>query len=171
MVTMNSEHHNMVIGVNSKKEYLKFGLLILVMIGLSFALNVTGILSEYMRWFMAIFFVTLAGFKFIGYEMFVMMFRQYDILAQKYKAYAYVYPFIELFLGILYFLDFAPGFREILTVVVMAISAKGVWREIKKRSGVHCACLGNVIKLPLSTVSLIEDVSMGLMAIAMLFIR
>jgi hypothetical protein len=53
----------------------------------------------------------------------------------------------------------------------MGVGTIGVYQEIKKRSGVHRACLGNVIKLPLSTVSLIEDVGMGLMAMFMLFNR
>jgi hypothetical protein len=43
-----------------------------------------------------------------------------------------------------------------------------VAQELKRRAGIHCACLGNVIKLPLSTVSLVEDIGMGLMAAAML---
>ncbi len=146
-------------------------MLILAIGGLAYVTNWTGGVENYLRWFMGIFFLVFAGFKFIGYEMFIEMFAGYDIVAKKYRKYAYIYPFIELALGVTCVLNMAPITREIAVIIVMGVSSVGVWREVKKRSGVHCACLGNVIKLPLSTVSLIEDVGMGLMAIAMLVLR
>jgi hypothetical protein len=115
--------------------------------------------------------VVFATFKLIGYQMFALMFVGYDIIAKRLKPYAYAYPFIELGLGVLYLANLMPAARDIITVIVMAIGAIGVFQEIKKRRGIHCACLGNIIKLPLSTVSLIEDVGMGLMAVLMLSLR
>lgn len=167
---MSSEDHHMIAGEHSKKEIIKFAVVILAIASTAFLANWSGGLENYLRWFMAIFFLVFAGFKFLGYEMFVVMFRGYDILAKKYRPYAYAYPFIEFILGVLYFLDLVPVARELLTIIIMAIGTKGVWQEVKKRSGVHCACLGNIIKLPLSTVSLVEDVGMGLMALVMLVI-
>lgn len=156
---------------SSPIEYFKFSLVIVAILLISLWLysqsTQTG-WGEYLRWFMGIFFVVFAGFKFVGYKMFAMMFAGYDVVAKRYKAYAYAYPFIELSLGLLYLFDVAPGARDLVTLVVMGTGAIGVFQEIKKRSGIHCACLGNVIKLPLSTVSLIEDVGMGVMALAML---
>lgn len=166
-----STHHTVPEGENSPKEYAKFALILLVITLISLFLHsVYGVggIREFLRWFMGVFFIVFAAFKFIGYQMFVMMFAGYDIVAKRIKPYAYVYPFVELGLGILYLADTAPLSRDLMTVFIMGIGTIGVAQEINKRSGIHCACLGNVIKLPLSTVSLVEDVGMGLMAFLML---
>lgn len=169
------EHKNHVVsGESSPKEYAKFALVILAITALSYYLSRTvgdSTTMDFARYFMGVFFVVFASFKLVGYKMFVMMFAGYDVLAKRSKLYAHAYPFIELGLGLLYLTNsFGPS-RDILTIAVMGIGTIGVYHEIKKRSGIHCACLGNVIKLPLSTVSLIEDVGMGLMAAVMLFIK
>lgn len=162
----------MVEGEGTAKEYLKFAGVILTILIISIALNGGfGPWDEFLRWFMGVFFVVFAGFKFAGYKMFALMFAGYDIVAKRFKAYSYAYPFIELGLGLLYLLDLIPVSRDIAAIVVMGIGSVGVVQEIKKRSGIHCACLGNIIKLPLSTVSLVEDVGMGLMALLMLIAR
>lgn len=171
---MDNGHHDMVEGESSTTEYLKFTAVIAVITAAAFILNVlygSGGWQEYLRWFMGVFFVVFAGFKFVGYKMFAMMFAGYDVIAKRFKAYAYAYPFVELALGIMYLADIAPIPRDIATVLIMGIGSIGVVQEIKKRSGIHCACLGNVIKLPLSTVSLVEDVGMGAMAAVMLLIQ
>jgi len=166
--------HTMVNGEHSPKEVLKFVLVIVAIVTASLLLTKAygpQSLTGWMRWFMGVFFIVFAGFKLIGYRMFVMMFAGYDIIAKRYKIYGYLYPFIELVLGLAYVFDLYPIARDVLTVLVMGISSIGVWQELQKRSGIHCACLGNVIKLPLSTVSFIEDAAMGLMAAAMIGMR
>lgn len=165
------DDHKMVHGESSPKEYVKLGLVIASIVLVSLVLNLNfgdGGWLEYLRWFMGVFFVIFASFKFVGYSMFTMMFAGYDVVAKRFKFYSYLYPFIELGLGILYLANVLPVTRDVITVVVMSVSVVGVVQELKKRRGIHCACLGNVIKLPLSTVSLIEDVGMGLMALVML---
>lgn len=164
----------MVNGESSLKEYIKFALIILGVTALAWFLTIIygpNTLAGALRWFMGVFFVVFASFKLIGYNMFVLMFAGYDVIAKRVKAYSYAYPFIELSLGILYLFNLIPNTRDLLTILIMGIGSIGVAQEIKKRSGIHCACLGNIIKLPLSTVSLIEDVGMGLMAFAMLMLR
>lgn len=168
---MHDAHHSMVEGDNSPLEYIKFGLVataITVLAYIFYATSGSSGFEAYLRWFMGVFFLVFAGFKFVGYNMFVMMFAGYDIVAKRFKAYAFAYPFIELTLALLYLGDLIPGARDIVTLIVMAVGSIGVFQEISKRSGIHCACLGNIIKLPLSTVSLVEDVGMGLMALVML---
>lgn len=165
------DHTKMVNAEYSPKEILKFIAVILGIIGVSTVLAsliTTLTLENWLRWFMGVFFITFASFKFVGYKMFAMMFSGYDVVAKRLKGYAYIYPFIELGLGALYILDVAPVTRDWLTILILGISSIGVVQELRKRSGIHCACLGNVIKLPLSAVSLVEDVAMVLMAIFML---
>ena len=51
----------------------------------------------------------------------------------------------------------------------MIVSAAGIAREMRRGNEFTCACLGTTLNVPLSTVSLIETVGMGVMAAAMLF--
>lgn len=160
--------NNMIEGEHSPKEYAKFAIIILVITLLAWFINGTSGWINYLQWFMGIFFVIFGSFKLIGYQMFTMMFAGYDIVAKRFKPYAFAYPFIELALGIFYLFNMGSFGRDFLALIIMGVGSIGVFQEIKKRSGIHCACLGNVIKLPLSTVSLVEDVGMGLMALVML---
>ena len=159
---MEHQHHTMTTGEHSPKEIVKFiGVLVAIAL-LSVLINrgATG--------FMGVFFLVFAGFKLAGYTMFVEMFPTYDLVAGKWPTYAKIYPFIEVALGFLYLTNSIPLVRDLATVILMGVSSIGVARELKRRRGIHCACLGNIIKLPLSTVSLVENLAMGLMALYML---
>ena len=155
-------------------EYIKFSLVIAGIILVSYLLyNYGGVegIPTYMRWFMGVFMATFAAFKFVGYKTFAATFAGYDIVARRFSFYGKLFPFIEMSLALLYLLDILPVGRNLLVALVTGIAAIGVFREIyRRKSGVHCACLGSIIKLPLSTVSLIEDLAMFVMAIVMLMI-
>lgn len=164
-----SPHHemSMVQPEASKREYQKlggvFGVIVLAATIMSFVLGFDW--QIWFEWFMGGFFIIFGSFKLIGYEMFIMMFPEYDPIAKRSKLYTYVYPFVELFLGFLYVANLLPLFRDIVTFVIFSISAYGVLQYTSKNpKGIQCACLGNIIKLPLSTVSLIEDVLMAAMS-------
>lgn len=166
-------HHSMIDGEHSPREIIKFiGVIVAITLasfGLAYGGGISS-LSEFLRYFMGVFFVVFASFKFLGYQMFKEMFAGYDIIAKRSTLYAAVYPFIELSLGLMYLINILPIGRDVITIFIMGISSIGVAKEIKRRRGIHCACLGNIIKLPLSTVSLVEDVGMGVMALIMLVI-
>lgn len=159
----------MVDGEHSPKEIAKFIGVIAGIIVVSVLLRVK-FDGDFLNYFMGVFFVVFAGFKLVGYQMFKEMFAGYDVIAKRSSVYAALYPFIELSLGVAYLLNIAPGPRDVITVIIMAVSSIGVFEELRRRRGIHCACLGNIIKLPLSTVSLVENVGMGLMALAMLLL-
>jgi hypothetical protein len=124
-----------------------------------------------MRWLMGVFFLVFGTFKLIGYRTFADVFAGYDLVAKRAKLYGYAYPFVELGLAALYLFDLVPIVRDVATLVVMTVGAAGVVQELRRHRNVHCACLGDVVKLPLSTVSLAEDVGMGAMALVMLAAR
>lgn len=155
-------------------EYIKFGVVMAGIVAASFALqDMSGQdgFAESLRYFMGVFMVVFASFKLIGYKMFVMMFPGYDIVAKRFKAYAYAFPLIQMALGLAYLVDVLPVTRDVIVLLFTGLASIGVFQEVyKRKSGVHCACLGNVIKLPLSTVSFIEDVGMFVMAATMLAI-
>ena len=50
----------------------------------------------------------------------------------------------------------------------MAISSIGVAIELSKKKEIMCACLGVVFKLPMTYVTLLEDLLMAAMALIML---
>ncbi|HEX9679714.1 MAG TPA: MauE/DoxX family redox-associated membrane protein [Candidatus Saccharimonadales bacterium] len=149
---------------SSLAEYIKFAS-VLGLITLTAGLAGGGELAEFLRWFMGVFLVTFSAFKFIGYNMFTLMFSGYDLLAKRSRAYARAYPFIELILGLSFMFDLLPTVRNLAVIGTMGVGSIGVIQEIyHRRRGVYCACLGNIIKLPLSSVSLVEDVAMVAMA-------
>ncbi len=152
------------------REYKKlaavFGLVALCATIMSFVLGFDW--QEWMRWFMAGFFVIFGSFKLIGYENFIASFPQYNVLARRFKPYNYTYPFIELFLGFFFAADLSPVFRNSFTLVIMTIGVYSISRALAKPDTIACVCLGNVIKLPLSTISLLEEGLMAAMAIIML---
>jgi hypothetical protein len=121
------------------------------------------------RIFMGVFMVVFATFKFVGYKMFVEMFPMYDFIAIRSKLFAQTYPFIELVLGLLAIFNLLSPWREVTVAIVMGVGAAGIINQVYiKKKKIHCACLGNIIKLPLSTVSLFEDVLMVGLALYML---
>lgn len=165
------DHAVMPAPVSSRKEYIKFAFVIAAIVFISTALAYAQndlTLLGWMRWFMGVFFIVFASFKFIGYEMFVEMYPNYDLIAMRAKSYGYVYPFLELGLGLMYIGNVAPGARDVVTLVVMGVGAIGVARTLQQHHGIQCACLGNIIRLPLSTTSLVEDTGMAAMALVML---
>jgi copper chaperone CopZ len=123
---------------------------------------------EWMNDFMAGFFLVFSFFKLLNLSAFAQAYRGYDLIAAKSSAYAYAYPFIELALGIAYLIRWNPVATNWITLAVMLVSAAGVLNALRKRQLIECACLGTVFKLPMSKVTLIEDLSMAVMAAAML---
>jgi len=119
--------------------------------------------------FMGLFFLIFALFKFFDLKGFAEGFQMYDLLAQRSRAYALAFPFIEFSLALLYLSRTAPIATNSLTFIIMSVSAVGVIKSLVKGLDFKCACLGTLLKVPLSTVTIVENVGMGLMALWMLF--
>jgi copper chaperone CopZ len=124
--------------------------------------------QETMRYFMAGFFIVFSFFKLLDVPAFAMAYSGYDLLAARWQGWGTVYPFVELGLGMAYLLHWQPVFTHWLTIVVMGFSAIGVVRAVLQKRSIQCACLGTVFQLPMSTVTIVEDVGMVLMATIML---
>ena len=118
--------------------------------------------------FMGGFFLAFSFFKFLDLRGFANGFARYDIVAERWKGWGYVYPFVELALGLAYLTSFWPMVTYSVTVVVMGMGAIGVIRSLLRKDRIKCACLGTVIDLPLGTVTLIEDLGMAVMAAVMI---
>jgi cation transport ATPase len=125
-------------------------------------------LHETMRYFMAGFFLAFSFFKLLDLKAFADAYAGYDLLAARWHGWGTVYPFIELALGIAYLANFNPRVTNWATLIIMGFSAIGVIRAVMSKTRIQCACLGTVFKLPMSTVTIVEDVGMALMAAWML---
>ena len=117
-----------------------------------------------MNYFMAGFFIVFSFFKLLDLKGFADSYSMYDIVAKKIKLYGLIYPFIELALGIAYLIAFNPIVTNTATIIVMGVSSIGVIQSVLKKQKIQCACLGAVFNLPMSTVTIIEDLLMIAMA-------
>ncbi len=122
-----------------------------------------------MRIFMGGFFMIFGVLKILKLKDFASAYQMYDIVAMKSKTYAYIYPFLEIALGISFLLNIIPLVTNWITLIVMIISTIGVYLKLRKKETIMCACLGTVFKVPMTWVTLAEDVLMAGMAIVMIF--
>lgn len=120
----------------------------------------------WMNDFMAGFFLVFSFFKFLDLRGFVSAYRRYDLLAAASVPWAWAYPFVELALGVAYLLRWQPMATNIVTLVLMLVGAAGVLRALARKQHIRCACLGTALNLPMTTVTLIEDLAMAAMAAA-----
>lgn len=126
---------------------------------------------EMMRHFMAGFFIVFSFFKLLDLPGFVNSYRMYDLIAQRIPVWGWAYPFVEAGLGAAYLLNFSPRIVNAVTLVLMLIGAAGVLRALRGGQRIRCACLGAVLNLPMTKVTLIEDLTMAAMAAVMLIMH
>lgn len=124
--------------------------------------------TEMMGNFMAGFFIVFGFFKLLDPRGFVDTYRTYDLLAKAVSPWAWAYPFVEVGLGAAYLLKIAPLLTNLATLVIMLIGALGVGRALMNKQRIRCACLGTALNLPMTTITLVEDLGMAAMAGAML---
>ncbi len=162
---MEHEHHHVDLG----KELKKFYSLVVLISVIALISNIGSFnVNEIMSTFMGLSFLMLGFAKFLDYENAVETFTRYDLVAQKVKAYAYFYPFIELGLGASYLFGFWPSGRNWVALAVLSVGTYGIKKMLAQPGHIECACLGKLIKLPLSKISYYEDMVMAIMAAVML---
>lgn len=166
----NQDNHMNHDSENKSREYLKFTGIMLSILVISIIITSNSSLA-FVDSFMGVFFVVFAGFKISRLKEFAYGFQSYDLIAKKSLAYSYVYPFIQLLLGLIYLAGMGNVSVDVFVLVISLISGAGVLNSLSKKQKVHCVCLGNVIKLPLSTISFVEDFGMAVMALAMIIMR
>lgn len=121
-----------------------------------------------MRRFMAGFFLVFSFFKLLDLSGFVSAYRGYDLIARKVPAWGWAYPFVELTLGVAYLLAWWPVVTNTVTLILMLIGAAGVLKALLDKRAIRCACLGTALNLPMTKVTLVEDLTMAAMAAAMM---
>lgn len=142
-------------------------ILITAAAGYAVTWHLQGNLMAWMHYFMGFFLCSFAMLKIFNLKAFADGFQMYDLVASRSRVYAYIYPFIELSLGLSFLAFLAPALIYLATIIVMTIGAIGVMAALRRGLDINCPCMGSVLDVPLSTVTLTEDIGMGAMAAAM----
>ncbi|WP_242602132.1 MauE/DoxX family redox-associated membrane protein [Legionella nagasakiensis] len=130
--------------------------------------NVNGEMPVVMHYFMGIFLVIFGLLKLFHPSDFADGFKMYDILAKRSRLYAYFYPFLELGLGLAYLSFFLPILTYLITIIILTIGAVGVIKALRQGLDINCPCMGTALDVPLSTVTLTEDIGMVIMVFILL---
>ena len=156
----------------SNRSYKPLLIIVLYLLGTTLLLEFSSgmfLMKTWMANFMAGFFLVFSFFKMLDIAAFAKAYQSYDIIAAKAKWYGYMFPFIELGLGIAYLLYSDNELTHLITAIVMFVSLIGVIKSVVQKSEIECACLGTVFNLPMSYVTIIEDGIMLVMALFMYF--
>lgn len=124
--------------------------------------------TAFMLDFMGLFYVVFSFFKLLDLKGFPESFKMYDPLAKMFPVYAWVYPFIEVVLGVMFLMRIEISMALILTIIILGITTVGVIQTLLNKKSIQCACLGTALKLPMTKATFIENSIMIVMAIIML---
>ena len=160
-------------GANSKElsKFQQLKPLVLILLYIS----VTAILLHVENWtlqgfmfdFMGLFFIVFSFFKLLDLKGFPVSFRMYDPLAKVLPIYAWLYPFIEIALGLMFLMRYQTRVALVITLVILGITTFGVTKALLDKKSIRCACLGTALKLPMTEATFIENVIMIVMAVWM----
>ncbi|MGZ9099047.1 MAG: MauE/DoxX family redox-associated membrane protein [Brevundimonas sp.] len=119
--------------------------------------------------FIAVAMCLLAMLKLQDVGKFSTMFLNYDLLAQRWVPYGYVYPFAELGAGVLMLAGALTWLSAPVALVIGSIGAVSVFKAVYvDKRALKCACVGGSSNVPLGFVSLTENLMMVGMAVWML---
>ncbi|HYD18861.1 MAG TPA: MauE/DoxX family redox-associated membrane protein [Patescibacteria group bacterium] len=143
---------------------------LLLIIAFISAVSFRGALSlhDWMLNFMAGFFIVFSFFKLLNLRGFKEAYAGYDLLAKFAPGYGYIYPFIELALGAAFLFRLELQAALLISAALMLFGSIGVMQALRRRQAIRCACLGTVLNLPMSTLTLVEDLGMAAMSAVML---
>ena len=138
---------------------------------------IASILLNYKNWnpsnamldFMGLFYIIFSFFKILDIKGFSISFSMYDPLAKQAPIYGYMYPFIEVLLGMMFLIRFEVNIALILTVIVLGITTIGVTQTLINKRSIKCACLGTTLNLPMTEATFIENALMIIMAFSLIF--
>ena len=118
--------------------------------------------------FMGLFYIVFSFFKLLDLKGFPASFKMYDPLAKVLPVYGWVYPFLELALGLMFLMRWQVKTALVVTVVILGTTTIGVAKTLMDKKKIRCACLGTALKLPMTEATFIENAIMLVMAVVML---
>lgn len=140
----------------------------LMSISVHFAIYNQWNLIKVIEQFIAISMCVLGIMKLRDLFSFSNQFLGYDLLAQKWVPYSYIYPFAETGAGILMISGSMIWLASSVALFIGVVGGFSVFKAvyIDKRD-LKCACVGGNSNVPLGFISLTENIMMILMAIWM----
>lgn len=126
-------------------------------------------IHHWMYQFMGITLIALSYFKFLDLPKFAEAFSTYDPIAMKFYNYGYIYPFFELVAGIGFALSIQVEALSIFVILLLASTTVGVIQALRQNRKFQCACLGTAFNLPLTKVTIVENVLMIAMSLMIIF--
>lgn len=133
------------------------------LMALAFIWKITGgfDVAQTIKLFIAISMCVLGILKLRDLSSFSKQFEAYDLLAKRWPGYSYVYPFVETLAGVGMI---AGVFTPIVALSALTIGSIGAVSVIKSvyidKKDFKCACVGGDSKVPLGSISLIENLMM-----------
>ncbi len=155
--------------INSKKPIL-LALTIVIVSSLSIQTPFQNFdLDNWFITYMGLFFMLFSFLKLLNIKGFSLTFSRYDLLGKNIPRFAISYPFLEFCLGIAFLTNSLLITANLATLIFMISQSIGVGNVLRKKEIIQCACLGSSINLPVSYLTLIENVGMVSMSSYMLF--
>ena len=111
--------------------------------------------------YMGIIYIVFGFLKLYDIDKFVNVFRKYDMIANKVEFWAWLYPFIEILLGISLLSNVFVNKTMKITLVLMIISIISVSISLLKKQNLRCGCLGTFFHIPLSYVTISENLAIS----------
>jgi len=141
---------------------------LLIGLAISWVANGTLVAARMPEYAVATAMVLLGLQKLQDVESFSSMFLNYDLLAQRYVPYSYVYPYAETLAGVLMLAGAMLWLAAPLALFIGTVGAVSVFKAVyvDKRE-LKCACVGGSSNVPLGFVSLTENIAMVLMGLWM----
>jgi len=147
----------------------KFGKVFPWILGITLIVfSALSMIYNFMTLYMGIFLILFSLMKMPDWKGFIEAFSTYDILAKNIPGYAAIYPALEFILGILFISNSYLTVVSWIAIIVFGIGGIGVTLKLLKKEKFQCACLGTFINVPLTKVTLLEDIIMVSMGVILL---
>ena len=121
--------------------------------------------------FMAGFFLVFGILELYTYRSFQEVLKRYDPIAKRFDIYAKVYPITFILFGILLHTNNAVFVISLATIAMLGIQTFGIINVLNSGEKIQCACIGTAFSLPLSWVTVGENLLMILMSITMVIMK
>ena len=125
-------------------------------------------ITNFCRYFMGYFFIIFSFLKLLNVKQFAISFSNYDPISNKFFTYGLIYPFLELTLGVLFLSNFLMLYINFITIFIFVPQTLGIMNKLSKNEILECACVGSTFNVPISKLTITENLVMIFMAIIMI---
>ena len=162
-----------IINYFTSKKPIVIALLIVILSSLAMQISADEfLLKNFFMSYMGIFFILFSFLKLLNVSGFSMTFKKYDLISKIIPGFAITYPFIELGLGIIFLakIESVLIYVNLLTLLFMISQSIGISKSLINSEQIQCACMGSAVDLPLSSLTIIENLIMISMSAYMISI-